>query len=249
LTGSIGHPRDIEEAKDAIELLQVQLEGKKAELLESRALVEQVHRQFSRQQKLRERGAVGEEEVDQLRTELTVREARLKVKQAQIKEVEVRLSQAKRWLSRLQSGSQRPVGKESNFSSGGVSSGSSSLSGRGQVGSTSSAAGSRTTPAKTSAIGSDSSGQYPQTIPTAEKSEASGAKSTYTAGGAGSGVGNKIEEADAPGATEQRIRNLEKKLDRLMEQVEALRRELRRQQPAGRAEAGKPVDPSIRGRQ
>src|SRR5262249_42029714 len=105
LTGSIARPRDVEEAKDAVELLQVQLEGKKAELMEARALMEQARRQLARQDKLRERGAISEEEVDQLRTELTVREARLQVKQAQIKEVEVRLNQANRWLSRLQSGS------------------------------------------------------------------------------------------------------------------------------------------------
>src|SRR5262249_590486 len=52
LTGTIRAPRDIEEAKDAVELMEVQLEGKKAELLEARAMVEQTHRQLNRQQQL-----------------------------------------------------------------------------------------------------------------------------------------------------------------------------------------------------
>src|SRR5262249_27751238 len=100
-------PRDIEEAKDAVELLEVQLEGKRAELLEVRALVEQTKRQLDRVSKLRAQGNVSEEELEQLRTELAVREARLRAKEAQVKEAEVRLRQAKRVLSRLQGGSQR----------------------------------------------------------------------------------------------------------------------------------------------
>src|SRR5262249_13114879 len=63
LTGVVSAPRDIEEAKDAVELMQVQLDGKKAELLEARALVEQSRRQLDRLSKLRAQGTVSEDEV------------------------------------------------------------------------------------------------------------------------------------------------------------------------------------------
>src|SRR5262249_12480551 len=193
-------PRDVEEAKDAVELLQVQLEGKKAELMEARALMEQARRQLARQDKLRERGAISEEEVDQLRTELTVREARLQVKQAQIKEVEVRLNQANRWLSRLQSGSPH---------SGGAASGS-SLSNV-LMGCTSSSGAAHTTPFKTSTTGSGSTGPSNQAKSPPDKSTANTSAGSSRAGPLNT-LGNKLENSDTPGDSEQRIRNLEKRL-------------------------------------
>jgi beta-lactamase regulating signal transducer with metallopeptidase domain len=217
LTGSIVRPHGVEDAKDAIELLQVQLEGKKAELLESRALVEQARRQFARQDKLRERGAISEEEVDQMRTELTVREARLQVKQAQIKEVEVRLSQAKRWLSRLQSGAQHPAGDANSPASIGV------------FGESRLHSGAALAPSSGLTTGSVSK-------PPPHTSAASTGTSSSRAGPINT-LGKKLEGSDTPADSEQRIRNLEKKLDRLMEQFEELRREIHRQRSGGEGEA------------
>jgi beta-lactamase regulating signal transducer with metallopeptidase domain len=230
LTGAIVHPRDVEEVKDAIELLQVQLEGKKAELLEARALVEQVHRQMDRQAKLRERGAIGDEEVEQMRTEVTDREARLQVKQAQIKEVEVRLSHAKRLLSRLQSGPQHRGGTGNSSSSGATTTGSSSSLGNLLA-----------SPANSTTTGGALSGQSIQAKTPLEKSAPSTGTSSTQAGHA-STLGKITDRAQTPGDSEQRIRNLEKKLDRLMDQVDALRREIRRQRPGGEG-ASTPADP------
>jgi beta-lactamase regulating signal transducer with metallopeptidase domain len=217
LTGSIVRPHDVEDAKDAIELLQAQLEGKKAELLESKALVEQSRRQLARQDKLRERGAISEEEVDQLRTELTVRQARLQVKEAQIKEVEVRLGQAKRWLSRLQSGAQHPAGDANSPASIGVFGESRLHSGA--------------TLAPSSGLTTGSGSKPPP------HTSAAGAGTSSSRAGPLNTLGNKLEGSDTPGDSEQRIRNLEKKLDTLMEQLNELRREIRRQKPGGEGEA------------
>jgi hypothetical protein len=57
-------------------------------------------------------------------------------------------------------------------------------------------------------------------------------------------LGKKLEGSDTPGDSEQRIRNLEKKLDRLMEQLEELRREIRRQRSGGDGEVSGPADPN-----
>jgi beta-lactamase regulating signal transducer with metallopeptidase domain len=221
LTASIVHPRDVEEVKDAIELLQVHLEGKKAELLEARALVEQVHRQLDRQAKLRERGAIGEEEVEQTRTEVAVRGARLQVKQAQIKEVEVRLSHAKRLLSRLQSGPQHQSGTGSSSSSGATTTGSGS-----------SLANPLTTPANSTTTAGALSGQPSRAKTPLDKSAAStGTSSTQT--GYLNTPGKITDRAHSPVESEQRIRNLEQKLERLIDQVDALRGEIRRQRSGG----------------
>jgi beta-lactamase regulating signal transducer with metallopeptidase domain len=246
LTGRLGHPHGVEEVKDTIELLQVQLEGKKAELLEARALTEQAHRQLARQNKLRERGTISEEEADQSRTELTVREARLQVKQAQIKEVEVRLGQAKRLLSRMQSGSAPSGGTKS-----------SSLSGQPLKPGTSSATTLTAPPkgvttkapvnvAQPKGVTPSASGTTvapANSTPRDTSAAITGRSSIRTAGGTG---GKKIEGADASD-TEQRIRNLEQKLDRLIDQMESLRREIRRQR-SSRSEGADnaPADPTIK---
>jgi beta-lactamase regulating signal transducer with metallopeptidase domain len=229
LTGTISIPRDVEEAKDAVELLQAQLEGKKAELLEARAMVEQAQRQVNRQERLVKQGSISAEEIEQSRTELTVRQARFRVKETQIAESEIRLRQAKRWLARLQSGSH-----SSSTGSNSVlqpSPGTSSLG---------------TTPAPP--YKGPAGGASASTLPAAKSQPDTSAAPTGSAsnrlGGGGKG-GRKIEGADSPGDSEQRIRNLEKKLDRLMEQMEELRREIRRQRSGGEGGSA-PADPNFK---
>ena len=73
VTGSLSAPRDIDEAKDAVELMQAQLEAKKAELREARALVEQSRRQVDRLSKLQAQRGVSEEEVEQARDRKSTR--------------------------------------------------------------------------------------------------------------------------------------------------------------------------------
>jgi hypothetical protein len=100
---TVAETGDVEDAKDEVELLEVQLQAKKAEYQEAQALVEQARRQLERHEKLADKGFVSQGDRDQLRTELTVRESRLQAKAAQIREAEVRLRQARRRLARLQS--------------------------------------------------------------------------------------------------------------------------------------------------
>jgi hypothetical protein len=212
LSGSMIAPRDIDEAKDAVELMQAQLEAKKAELLEARALVEQTHRQLTRMNKLRAQGGVTEEEVERLQTELTVREARLRVKEAQIKEAEVRLRQANRWLSRLQGGAKGAgsTGTSSELPANvlsGASAGTSSL------------------PPGTGAI----------------LSAPAGADGT---------VHKVSDDSRTPNAGEQRMRDMELKLDKLLKEVDALRREIRRQPQGGDGGAtSKPSGAATRAKQ
>jgi len=108
-------PQDVEEAKDEVELLKAQLEGKKAELQEAQALLQKARRQLKRLEQLRA-GAGGdiqlvtEGQVDESRTDVAVRETRVRGKEAQIREAELRLRQASRRLSRLQGRGQPGIG-------------------------------------------------------------------------------------------------------------------------------------------
>jgi beta-lactamase regulating signal transducer with metallopeptidase domain len=208
LTGSIAVPRDVEEAKDLVELVQAQLESKKAELLEARALVEQSNRQLGRLNKLRERGTVAEEEVEQARTELDVREARLQAKSAQVKEAEVRLRQANRWLSRVQSGAQHSD-----------RTGTTSSVGTAPAHSPSSAANRAATGGTTNKPGIGSAPDHAarnQDLPDSSTRQ------------------HKIvDRAVTPDGGDQRMRDLEMKLDKLIKEVDALRQQIRRQQPGG----------------
>jgi beta-lactamase regulating signal transducer with metallopeptidase domain len=101
---------DVEDAKDEVDLLKVQLESKKAELQETQALLQRARRQVTRHEQLAARGAAGEGELDALRTELAVEEARLRAKEAQVREAELRLKQAQRRLARLQAASPAKAG-------------------------------------------------------------------------------------------------------------------------------------------
>src|SRR5262249_38001753 len=206
LTGSIAIPGEVEEAKDLVERGQAQWESKKAELLEARALVEQSNRQLARLNKLRERGTVAEEEVEQARTELAVREARLQAKSAQVKEAEVRLRQATRWLSRLQSGAQHSS-----------SSGTASSVGVAPAHSRSSVATGADTGGTTHKPGIGSATDH--------------AARNRPLPGSGLDQPKIVDQAVTPASGDQRMRDLEMKLDKLIKEVDALRQQIRRQQP------------------
>jgi len=95
-------PEQLEDARDEVELLKVQLTAKEAELLEARALMQRAQRQLDRMKRLRENNGVGVEELDQAQTEVEVQQARLHGKEAQLQEGRVRLRQAERRLAVLQ---------------------------------------------------------------------------------------------------------------------------------------------------
>ena len=92
----------LEDARDEVELLAVQLQGKRAELREVQALLKQASRNGERLRRLGQAGAVDSSEADHARTEVEVLEARLGAKEAQIREAELRLKQAQRRFARLQ---------------------------------------------------------------------------------------------------------------------------------------------------
>src|SRR5207244_4181197 len=91
-----------EDARDELELLTVQLEGKRAEVREVETLLKQAQRNAGKLQRMAQSGAVDAGEVERARTDVEVLEARLAGKQAQARESEVRVKQASRRLERVQ---------------------------------------------------------------------------------------------------------------------------------------------------
>src|SRR5262249_13186683 len=83
------HAEQLEDAKEEVELLKVQLDAKRAESNEAKVLVGKAQRDLQRMQRLAANNAVGAEDVDRAQTELEVQQARLEGKQAQIQEAEL----------------------------------------------------------------------------------------------------------------------------------------------------------------
>jgi beta-lactamase regulating signal transducer with metallopeptidase domain len=95
-------PAPAEDARDEVELLKAQLDAKKAEVEETQALLGQARHQLKRQEELAKRGTVGEDVLEDARTQVAVQEARLRAKEAQLREAMVRLKQAERQTDRPQ---------------------------------------------------------------------------------------------------------------------------------------------------
>lgn len=93
---------EIESGRDAVELLAVQLEGKKAELREVETRVGIEKRQLERLSVLSARGAVESSLLEEARGKLELAQIQVDAKRAQYKEAEVRLNQAKRRLAHFQ---------------------------------------------------------------------------------------------------------------------------------------------------
>lgn len=110
LATSGANPERLRDAQDEVDLLKVQLEGKKAEVLEAQALLEKARRSLARQERLHKSGALEEGLLEQARSELAVQEARLKGKEAQLKEGQLRLRQAERRLTAIRGHSEIPTG-------------------------------------------------------------------------------------------------------------------------------------------
>jgi beta-lactamase regulating signal transducer with metallopeptidase domain len=93
----------LEDAKDDVDLLRVQLEVKQAEKREVQALLHQAELQLNMYLNLALKKAISEGVLDKARTEVVALKARLSVKEEQYKEAELRLKQAERRLARLRS--------------------------------------------------------------------------------------------------------------------------------------------------
>jgi hypothetical protein len=187
----------IETLKDDIELLEVQLEAKAADLQEAEVLHKQAHDDLARLNKLGNRGAVSSEELSKARAEVAVRQARLAGKKAQLREVQVRLSQAKRRLAGLQKRS----GEKTRTS------------------------GSREKPPATG--GGERRSDRPATNPSRE--------------GTGRGTDRPERDPRDPNAvrsavSRDKLAELERKLEALIREVEALRKAVGRPEPRPRTE-------------
>jgi beta-lactamase regulating signal transducer with metallopeptidase domain len=97
----------VEDAQDEVELLRVQLDLRRAERREVEARLKSASSALQRMAQLQASGAVDLSLVENARTEVAVQEARLAAKHAQIKEAELRLKQAERRLARLRGNAPR----------------------------------------------------------------------------------------------------------------------------------------------
>jgi beta-lactamase regulating signal transducer with metallopeptidase domain len=191
-----GVSEQVETLKDDIELLEVQLEAKAAELLEAEVLYKQAHEHLARLDKLGKQ-AVGSEDLSKARAEVEVRQARLAGKKAQLREVQVRLSQAKRRLAGLQK-----LTGEKPATSGGRDS-------------------------RPATGGGERRSDRPATNPSRERT----------------GRGTDRPERDPrdpnavrPAVSRDKLAELERKLEALMREVEALRKAVGRPEPRPRTE-------------
>jgi hypothetical protein len=221
----LSHAETVEDAQDDVELLRVQLDLRRAERREVEARLHQAQADFQRYQRLAANASVSSDTVEHARTEVVVQEARLAAKDAQIKEAALRLKQAERRLARFHSrtvpptkaytpSSQRPGGSAipqkqppGGFSGGaGFAGGGTSFSGG------------------VAASGGTGFGV------------AAGGGTGFPGGGVGSGSGSAgmggltFPAGSGASAYERRLAEVEKKLEALMDEMKALRKERRREQ-------------------
>ncbi len=101
---------EIENVRDEVELLEIQLQGKRAELKEVETRLQLAARQRDQMQKLYDKGTVAEGVMAKARDDVDLAKAQVESKAVQVKEAEVRLNQAKRRLARFQAPS--PDGRD-----------------------------------------------------------------------------------------------------------------------------------------
>jgi multidrug resistance efflux pump len=193
----------VDDLKDNVALLQAQLSGKRAEIKEAVALRERARRALSQVENLHKQGAISEGEIDRARTDLTVQEARLAGKEAQIQELEVRLRQARRRLARATSGRAAPAATSD------------------------SSVPANATTSSAVEVGAVRRHTTSPSVTSAGPSTAEPPGETWAAGRASRATTNGARDQ------EQRLRALERKLDTLLSEIDALRRELRQQRQGG----------------
>lgn len=94
---------DLQNARDEVELLEVQLQGKQAELQEMETRIKIAERHRAQMKQLHDKGAVTSELLAKAQDDADLAKAQLQAKLVQVKEAQVRLNQAKRRLARLHS--------------------------------------------------------------------------------------------------------------------------------------------------
>lgn len=220
MSRTVGHSRTgetVDDLKDEVELLRVQLELRRAERGEVVARLRQARTALERIQRLVSSGAATQDQVEQPRTEVDVQEARLAGKDAQIREAELRLKQAERRLARMQRTSDPARSPSRSGDRPGGSAAPPSF------------------PKGPSAMTGGGPGGMPR-MPGAAMGPAmvGGPASGFSLGGGGfSGMGPGGGTASS---LEHRLTEVEKKLQNLIEEMRALRKEQR----PGKSEAAKP---------
>jgi beta-lactamase regulating signal transducer with metallopeptidase domain len=99
----------IEDARDEVELIEAQLEAKRAQVKESAARAQRAGRELARMKSLRDRKIVGEDGYSNAESEVVITEAQLAAKEAELREPEVRLRQARRRLAALEAAMQAAI--------------------------------------------------------------------------------------------------------------------------------------------
>lgn len=192
-----------QELRDEIDLLKVQMISREAELKEAQALLKQARSQAQSMERNVARGAVSITEAERARTEVEVMEARLLGKEALIKENQLRIDQAQRRLSaqsRATSSGTTPAPRTTG------SSGSTNIN---------TARGALTPSTGTPTIPSTSAAPSPT----------GGATSATTARGARAPV---LRNAPTSGTSEDRLENLERSLQKLLQELNHVRDEIRK---------------------
>jgi RNA polymerase sigma factor (sigma-70 family) len=105
-TSSTATPATEQDARDAVEILQAQLQVKKAELQGAMVEAQSAQRNVTRVNALAKSSAISHEEVQAAEDKLARQKAAVLVKEAELNEQEVRLRQATRRLEQVRTGKQ-----------------------------------------------------------------------------------------------------------------------------------------------
>jgi beta-lactamase regulating signal transducer with metallopeptidase domain len=103
---------EIQRVRDEIELLEVQLTIKKAQILAVEQRLELARTQLARFEQLAANGAISQELVEEARKKLIDGQSQVRIQQAEAREPEVRLKQAQRRLASLEQPKRAPSAEE-----------------------------------------------------------------------------------------------------------------------------------------
>ncbi|HWE35990.1 MAG TPA: hypothetical protein VG406_05400 [Isosphaeraceae bacterium] len=108
----VGAPTVLDRVRDEIELLQVQLDIKKAHTNVTEVRLQQARKMLQVQERLVQTGTAGADKLRQAQADVAVLEAQYAAEQAELKEPEVRLKHARQHLAALQQHPEltRPMG-------------------------------------------------------------------------------------------------------------------------------------------
>jgi len=196
-------------AEGQVELLRAQLQGKQAELQEAGVLLKHALLRLERSENLQRKGMISQEQIEMARADVEIQEARLLGKEAQVREAELRLALAARSLPQPRPGGP-PRGMGPANASGSRASARPGLPGAQGPGS-----------------GAPSPLPGPPAAPQAVPGQPAlpGSPGGFAPGGTAAGKGGSRGRTNVR-TTEERVLQLEQKLDILLREVERLRSQM-----------------------